>query len=314
MTTDFLTSNANTANTANTQNPMFRTVGEIKAAGYHLLVMKENRVCDLKGKNVKSKKASIKTYGVITPLHLVPAIFPFNEGLTLLDGYGDNANVVTDPDIISKSFVIEDGNNRYVAWQELRKEGAGPEDIKVAIEYEPHGRTIERLMEQQKEVCKWSQLDVVRTAALQSPNDKILEWAREAMEHKMKQSTLSIYLTGTKDGVKMDALYQAGTGSTLPVSCNVERAKRIHNTLKKVGFEHKHLNSRYLVQKVYDYNTNGLLEEVLTAFEQLTNTEVKTITDKEHWGKDGFLDTIDKKVDEILKAKDAAAAVAIAVA
>ena len=49
-----------TMNTENTQNPMFRTVGEIKRAGYHLLVMRENRVCDLKGKNVKSKKASIK--------------------------------------------------------------------------------------------------------------------------------------------------------------------------------------------------------------------------------------------------------------
>lgn len=310
MTNNIFNTNANTANTSNTENPMFRTVGEIKAAGYHLLVMRENRVCDLKGKNVKSKKASIKAYGVITPLHLIPAKFPFNEGLTLLDGYGDNANIITDPGIISKSFVIEDGNNRYVAWQELRKEGAGPEDIKVAIEYEPHGRTIERLMEQQKEVCKWSQLDVVRTAAIQSPNDKILEWAREAMEHKMKQSTLSIYLTGTKDGVKMDALYKAGTGSTLPISCNVERAKKIYDTLKKAGFEDKHLNSRYLVQRVYDYNTNGLLEEVLMAFKQLTNTEVKTITDKANWGKEGFLDIIDKKVAGILEAKEATAAVA----
>lgn len=309
-----VTETMNTANatdtmkTASTQNPMFRTVGEIQAAGYHLLVMKENRVCDTKGKNVKSKKASIKTYGVITPLHLVPAKFPFEEGLTLLDGYGDNANVITDPDIISKSFVIEDGNNRYVAWQELRKEGAGPEDIKVAIEYEPYGKTIERLMEQQKEVCKWSAHDIIRTAAMQSPNNTTLEWAKEMMENKMTVSTLSLYLTGTKDGLKLSNIYKAGTGTSLPVSCNAQRAKRIYETLKRVGFAKKHLNNRYLAQKVYEYNTNGFLDEVLDAFLQLTNAEVTSITDKANWGKDGFLNIIDEKVAEILRKKEAAAA------
>lgn len=298
------------ANTANTQNPVFSTINELKAAGYKILVMKENRVCDLKGKNVKSKMESISTYGVITPLQLIPATLPFSEGLTLLDGHDKNASEVTDPEIISKSYVIEDGNNRYVAWCELRKKGAGPEDVKISIEYTPKGKVIDRLMEQQKEVVKWSGLDVVRTAALRSANDMTLAWAKEMMENKMTVSTLSLYLTGTKDGLKLNNIYKAGTGTTLPASCNVERAKRIYNTLKQVGFASKHLNNRYLVQKVYEYNTNGYLNEVLTAFLQLTNAEVKTITDKANWGKEGFLDIIDKKVAGILEAKEATAAVA----
>ena len=61
---------------------------------------------------------------------------------------------------------------------------------------------------------------------------------------------------------------------------------------------------------MYEYNTNGYLNEVLTAFLQLTNAEVKTITDKANWGKEGFLDIIDKKVAGILEAKEATAAVA----
>ena len=306
-----ITNNLNpNANTANTQNPVFSTINELTAAGHKILVMKENRLCDLKSKNVKSKMESISTYGVITPLQLIPATVPFSEGLTLLDGHGKNASEVTDPEIISKSYVIEDGNNRYVAWCELRKKGAGPEDVKISIEYTPKGKVIERLMEQQKEVVKWSGLDVVRTAALRSANDMTLAWAKEMMENKMTVSTLSLYLTGTKDGLKLNNIYKAGTGTTLPASCNVDRAKRIYNTLKQVGFASKHLNNRYLVQKVYEYNTNGYLNEVLTAFLQLTNAEVKTITDKANWGKEGFLDIIDKKVAGILEAKEATAAVA----
>ena len=37
---------------------------------------------------------------------------------------------------------------------------------------------------------------------------------------------------------------------------------------------------------------------------------MKTITDKANWGKEGFLDIIDKKVAGILEAKEATAAVA----
>lgn len=268
-------------------------INELTKNGNEILFIRMNRETLISGKNVKGKIKSIKEYGVITPLQLLPAKFAKEEGLELVDEKG---TVVTDEQRISNAYIIKDGNNRYKASLAIKSEkakaeatgkhydaGKGLDDIPCIIEETaPEKGVLNTLIEMNTTSVSWNDKDYIRTAALKQPNDELLKYIDELAKKKMSISTISLYLTFGNDLKRAVVASAIKSGKSLVGDYDLERGKRIIEALKGVGFEQKVINKRYLIQFII--RKADKLDAVLAAIKELSEEEVAYIS--ENIGKD----------------------------
>lgn len=266
---------------------------EIVNNGSEILFVRMNRETVVNGKNVKGKIKSMKEYGVISPLLLLPAKFAYDEKLELWD---ERLSKVTDEERIKKAYIIMDGNNRYKAYLIIKNEkekaaangkeyeaGKGLDDIPCLIADEaPEKGVLNTLIEMNTTSIGWNDKDYIRTAALKFPENELLQYVDELAKKKMSASSISLYVS-FGNSLKRAAIANAiKTGKALEGDYNVERAQRIITTLEKAGFEQKAINKRYLIQFII--SNADRFDKVLEAIGGLTEGEVTYISD--NMGKD----------------------------
>lgn len=266
---------------------------EIINNGSEILFVRMNRETVVNGKNVKGKIKSMKEYGVISPLLLLPAKFAYDEKLELWD---ERLSKVTDEERIKKAYIIMDGNNRYKAYLIIKNEkekaaangkeyeaGKGLDDIPCLIADEaPEKGVLNTLIEMNTTSIGWNDKDYIRTAALKFPENELLQYVDELAKKKMSASSISLYVS-FGNSLKRAAIANAiKTGKALEGDYNVERAQRIITTLEKAGFEQKAINKRYLIQFII--SNADRFDKVLEAIGGLTEGEVTYISD--NMGKD----------------------------
>lgn len=261
--------------------------------GGEILFVRMNRETVVNGKNVKGKIKSMKEYGVISPLLLLPAKFAYDEKLELWD---ERLSKVTDEERIKKAYIIMDGNNRYKAYLIIKNEkekaaangkeyeaGKGLDDIPCLIADEaPEKGVLNTLIEMNTTSIGWNDKDYIRTAALKFPENELLQYVDELAKKKMSASSISLYVS-FGNSLKRAAIANAiKTGKALEGDYNVERAKRIITALEEAGFEQKAINKRYLIQFII--SNADRFDKVLEAIGGLTEGEVTYISD--NMGKD----------------------------
>lgn len=261
--------------------------------GGEILFVRMNRETVVNGKNVKGKIKSMKEYGVISPLLLLPAKFAYDEKLELWD---ERLSKVTDEERIKKAYIIMDGNNRYKAYLTIKNEkekaaangkeyeaGKGLDDIPCLIADEaPEKGVLNTLIEMNTTSIGWNDKDYIRTAALKFPENELLQYVDELAKKKMSASSISLYVS-FGNSLKRAAIANAiKTGKALEGDYNVERAKRIITALEEAGFEQKAINKRYLIQFII--SNADRFDKVLEAIGGLTEGEVTYISD--NMGKD----------------------------
>lgn len=280
----------------------------IKAEGKGILFIKANRYVAVASENVKGKMASLKMYGVLTPFQLIPANFASEEGLELLD---ENGTLVTDAERISNSYCILDGNNRYRARVEIGRKaeqarskgklldvGKALDDVTVMIhQTKPEKGVLSSLMEINTTNVKWKYGDYAATALKLNPDSEILKYIVELKEkHGFPPSSISLYLTFNAKHIKEEHIANAIKSNELEPAyfgkVQLERAEKILSTLRKAGFENKVIKKKYLIEFLIE--NADKLEGVLNAISQLTEPEVKAISDMLGKSEDAFNPIISK--------------------
>lgn len=274
----------------------------LKAEGKGILFIKANRYVAVSSENVKGKMASLKMYGVLTPFQMIPANFASEEGLELLD---ENGTLVTDAERISNSFCILDGNNRYRARVEISQKaaqasskgklldvGKALDDVTVMIhQTKPAKGVLSTLMEINTTNVKWKYNDYASTALKLNPDNDILKCIVELKEkHGFSPSSISLYLTFSAKNIKEEHIATAiKSGDVAPAylgKVQLERAEKILSTLRNAGFDNKTIKKRYLIEFLIE--NADKLEKVLNAISQLTESEVKAISDMLGKSEDAF--------------------------
>lgn len=280
------------------KNLQITTLETLLNSGKEILFIEANRACLVKGSNVKGKINSLKLYGVLTPFQLIPAKFAAEEGLVLLD---DKGAKVTDAEKIANGYCILDGNNRYKARLEIKRKaekdrasgkmpevGKGLDDVPVMVHNEkPAKGVLTTLMEINTTNMKWSYGDYASTALKLDSNNEILQLIVELKdEHKFSPSSISLYLTFSGGTIKehhiADAIKAGEKNPAFFKEVRLDRARKILDTLRGVGFDNKIIKKRYLIDFVI--KNADKFEEVLSAISQLTKAEVEYISD--NLGKD----------------------------
>lgn len=264
------------------------SIETLKENGNAIVFISVNRETPSNSSNVKGKVTSMKTYGVCSPLILLPAKYAAEEGLELID---DKGSTVTDEQLIANSYVILDGNNRYKAYLAIVKEakkneangkeanaGKGLEDIVCLIQNEkPEMGVLKTLIEMNTTAISWKGGDYAKTASKLNPDNDIMSLVVELTEAKMSLSSISQYLTFGKKLTPKALSNFIKTGELENADAyNVGRAKKVLEALKEAGFAQKIINKRYLIE--YIINKADQLDKVLDAFKQLTEDEVKYIS------------------------------------
>ena len=282
--------NENAANAANAIQ--LTTLETLLNNGKEILFIEANRNCLVKGANVSGKIKSLKLYGVLTPFQLIPAAFAAEEGLVLLDAKGSK---VSDPERISNGYCILDGNNRYKARLEIQRKadkdrasgkmpevGKGLDDVPVMVHTEKPASVLTALMEINTSNVKWNFGDYASTALKLDSENEILQLIVELKEEcKFPPNTISLYLTfkggKIRDNHLADAIKSGNRNPEFFKSVKVDRARKILDTLRGVGFDNKALKKKYLIEWII--GEADRFEEVLNAISQLTKAEVTGISD-----------------------------------
>lgn len=264
-------------------------LSELVKNGAEILFVDANRETSNNGKqtpNVKGKINSLKTYGLLQPLTLIPAGYAAEEGLLLVDAEGKE---VTDEQRISNSYIILDGNNRYKAYLAIQKEKAEAEaagteykvgkaldEMPCLIQQEkPEEGVLKTLIEMNTTSISWKAKDYGRAAAKLQPNDEVIQFIKEQQDKKMSISTIGYYLTFVKSSITDKKLANVVKGEALDVEVDLPRAKRVLEVLAKAGFKQSKINNRYIIQFIA--SKADKLDVILDAFGKLTDEQVKAI-------------------------------------
>lgn len=268
-------------------------------------------------KNLKQKMVSIKECGQLTPIIIVDGKEAAKEGLTLLD-YETGKEVPAEE--VADYVVIIEGQHRYTSIMELRKldekdnTSYAPTDIMVMYALNNKNKTIKKLIsELNKTSIIWDGKDYVTGAALCNPNSELLQFAKELTDMRSVKpndglpktgypvSTISKLVTfnTSLDKAKLAQSMEEGT-ECLPTA-NIERAKKILETARNIGFKHSYLSHKYFIDWFIDEQTgkgvNGVdgVEIVCQMINKLESADVERISKIKS---DKYISEIRKIVEE----------------
>ena len=272
---------------------------------------------DINKANLNDKMKSIGEHTQYFPLVVVDGEDVVKEGLTLKDpvsGFPIDSSKAND------YLVIIEGQHRYTSIMELRKldekdnTSYAPTDIMVMYALNNKNKTIKKLIsELNKTSIIWDGKDYVTGAALCNPNSELLQFAKELTDMRSVKpndglpktgypvSTISKLVTfnTSLDKAKLAQSMEEGT-ECLPTA-NIERAKKILETARNIGFKHSYLSHKYFIDWFIDEQTgkgvNGVdgVEIVCQMINKLESADVERISKIKS---DKYISEIRKIVEE----------------
>ena len=271
---------------------MKTSIQTIAELGKQVAFVNGNRA--INKKNLNQKIESIKECGQLTPLIIVDAEDAAKEGLTLVDC---ETREVISSDKINEYVVIVEGQHRYTAIQELRKQDKkngtsfAPADIIIMYALNPKKKTVKKLIsELNRASVIWDGKDYITGAALCNPSSELLQFAKDLSDKRPANngdglpnngypvSTISKFTTFNAS-LNKDKLAQCmDEGIECLPTANIDRAKKILDTAISVGFEHKYLVHKYFIDWFIDEQTNKSVDEVCKMVSKLSPEEVRRIS------------------------------------
>lgn len=248
----------------------------------------------INSKNLEQKKKSIKECGQLVPIIIVDGKDAQDEGLILVDC---ETGIIVPESEVSNYVVDIEGQHRYAAIKMLQKEDEknntsyAPSDIMMMYAENPKKKSIKMLLsELNRTSVIWDGKDFITGAALCNPTNEFLRYAKELAEIKSTNSkdglpnsgyplsTISKLCTFSSalDKAKLAECMDKGIES-LPTS-NIERAKQIIAVARKVGFAHKFIAHKYLIDFIIDECNARSITEVCDLIEKLIPADVDKIS------------------------------------
>ena len=274
---------------------MENKIFELDAVGKKIAFLEQNRAID--PTNVKSKIESLKKFGICSPLMVQDATDDSIRNITIYDA--DTNAIVEDKDR-SGYLVVIDGQHRYKAMLEIKKENKSNTNvysIPVLRPLNTNAAITDLISEINATSINWSAKNYVEVLAKSYPDNTSYAFLNKYMsltpDKKEKSnypnngyplSTVGKYLTLdssiNKDLIK--GILRRMPNKKLPDNADPERAEQIIKSALSAGFTHKFLAKRYFI----DWFAQKKLEKdgytvdvILDAVSKLDKESVKAIID-----------------------------------
>lgn len=255
-----------------------KKINEIKAMSLAQVIENNFVVTFIEGnreivkKNVQNKKDSFEDFRCnIIPILYVKGEKAVADGCKLVDMEG---NSITEPDMISKSIAIVDGQHRITA---AIKNGLDPNTI-ILLEDYSEANTKKLVAGANCDSFTWNTKDYVGGAALMNPENKIAEFSKDLVNRKFSMSTLGLILffESGKLGKKDFALLMEGKDIRSTGDYDLERANAFMKAAQ-VNFEDRFLAKHYLISGVARLSKKFGYAKVLEVLALLSEQETERI-------------------------------------
>ena len=261
---------------------------------------------------VNSKKKSIEEFGLLSPITVIDAKDVIEKGITVYDA--NNPTDEVNAENAKNYLVILDGQHRYAAIKELNKKDKYY-DIWLMYPLNREVAVSTLIMEINTTAINWKNDNYISVLAKLRPEDKGLAFIDQYMQLRHTRtkdgeqsdnlpnngyglSVLSKYLT-LSTAINKDYLYRMANNPNkkLPNESNVNRAEKIIQTGKEVGFTHTFLSSRFFIDWIInwvlqEYSVDKILECVK---ESMTDEKAKKLMDE--CKADNFSDLFDEVIE-----------------
>ena len=263
-------------------------VSELINNGYKIARLANNRNFNEKAVNAKRKSLQDKA-------QLQAAVVDFadravKQGLDVVD-FMSNEKIADNE--IAQTLVMLEGNHRYKAYLELKKDETFDGKFYVTLPLTENITIAEMIAEMNICTCTWKGTDYIKGAIMSHPSNvtDVLRYMAELETKGYSLPAISMYVTGTEN-VKKSVLKKFMNGETADVLKDSEDSKEKIERCKKI-LEAAKCFSVLLPSRSFA----GWIKSKLDLKKNLTGAQVEDILV-------GFLKSVSKKdADEICKIK-----------
>lgn len=212
------------------QNYSIYEVSELINNGYKIARLANNR--NFNEKAVTAKKKSLRDKAQLQAAVVDFANRAVEQGLDVVDFLSDKK--IADNEI-AQTLVLLEGNHRYKAYLELKKDEAFEGSFYVTLPLTDNLTIAEMIAEMNVCTCTWKGTDYIKGAIMSHPSNvtDVLRYMAELETKGYSLPAISMYVTGTEN-VKKSVLKKFMNGETVDVLKDTESSKEKIERCKKI--------------------------------------------------------------------------------
>lgn len=263
-------------------------ISELTNNGYKIARLANNR--NLNEKAVNAKKKSLQDKAQLQAAVVDLAERAVKQGLDVIDFLSEKK--IADNEI-AQTLVLLEGNHRYKAYLELKKDKTFNGNFYVTLPLTEELTIAEMIAEMNICTCTWKGTDYIKGAIMSHPSNvtDVLRYMAKLETKGYSLPAISMYVTGTEN-VKKSVLKKFMNGKTADVLKDTENSKEKIERCKKILEAAKNFSNLLPSRSFADWIKSKLdIKKTLTG-EQVEERLV------------GFLKSVTKEeADEICKIK-----------
>lgn len=263
-------------------------ITELTNNGYKIARLANNR--NLNEKAVNAKKKSLQDKAQLQAAVVDFADRAVKQGLDVVDFLSEEK--IADNEI-AQTLVLLEGNHRYKAYLELKKEETFNGNFYVTLPLTAELTIAEMIAEMNICTCTWKGTDYIKGAIMSHPSNvtDVLRYMAELETKGYSLPAISMYVTGTEN-VKKSVLKKFMNGETADVLKDTENSKEKIERCKKILDAAKYFSVLLPSRSFADW-----IKSKLELKKNLTGEQVEEILI-------GFLKSVSKNdADKICKIK-----------
>lgn len=263
-------------------------ISELTNNGYKIARLANNR--NLNEKAVNAKKKSLQDKAQLQAAVVDFADRAVKQGLDVVDFLSEKK--IADNEI-AQTLVLLEGNHRYKAYLELKKDKTFNGSFYVTLPLTEELTIAEMIAEMNICTCTWKGTDYIKGAIMSHPSNvtDVLRYMAELETKGYSLPAISMYVTGTEN-VKKSVLKKFMNGETADVLKDTENSKEKIERCKKILDAAKYFSVLLPSRSFADW-----IKSKLELKKNLTGEQVEEILI-------GFLKSVSKNdADKICKIK-----------
>ena len=263
-------------------------ITELTNNGYKIARLANNR--NLNEKAVNAKKKSLQDKAQLQAAVVDFADRAVKQGLDVVDFLSEEK--IADNEI-AQTLVLLEGNHRYKAYLELKKDETFNGNFYVTLPLTAELTIAEMIAEMNICTCTWKGTDYIKGAIMSHPSNvtDVLRYMAELETKGYSLPAISMYVTGTEN-VKKSVLKKFMNGETADVLKDTENSKEKIERCKKILDAAKYFSVLLPSRSFADW-----IKSKLELKKNLTGEQVEEILI-------GFLKSVSKNdADKICKIK-----------
>ena len=205
-------------------------ITELTNNGYKIARLANNR--NLNEKAVNAKKKSLQNKAQLQAAVVDYADRAVKQGLDVVDFLSEEK--IADNEI-AQTLVLLEGNHRYKAYLELKKDKTFNGSFYVTLPLTEELTIAEMIAEMNICTCTWKGTDYIKGAIMSHPSNvtDVLRYMAELETKGYSLPAISMYVTGTEN-VKKSVLKKFMNGETADVLKDTENSKEKIERCKKI--------------------------------------------------------------------------------